>query len=101
VPNTTNLYFDFIEDEALVIALDMKGLAVSTGAACSSGAMEPSHVLTAMGLRPDRARASLRFSLSKLNTPEEVDLALEFVLQTVARLRELWPVHNGKQALST
>lgn len=97
VSNTTNLYFDFIESEALVIALDMKGLAVSTGAACSSGAIEPSHVLTAMGLRPDRARASLRFSLGKLNTPEEVEFALELVPQAVARLRELSPVHNGKQ----
>ena len=69
VPNTTNIYFDGIEGEALVIALDLKGLAVSTGAACSSGAIEPSHVLTAMGLRPDRAKASIRFSLGKQNTP--------------------------------
>jgi len=92
VPNTTNLYFDFIEGEALVIALDLKGLAVSTGAACSSGAIEPSHVLTAMGLRPDRARASLRFSLGKQNTPEEVEFALGLVPQTVTRLRELSPL---------
>src|SRR5580704_10856456 len=63
VPNTTNIHFDYIEGEALVIALDLKGLAVSTGAACSSGAIEPSHVLTAMGLPPEIARASLRFSL--------------------------------------
>ncbi len=101
VPNTTNLYFDYIEGEALVIALDLKGLAVSTGAACSSGAIEPSHVLTAMGLRPDRARASLRFSLGKQNTPEEVEFALELVPKTVARLRELSPVYNRKQAVST
>jgi cysteine desulfurase len=101
VPNTTNVYFDFIEGEALVIALDLKGLAVSTGAACSSGAIEPSHVLTAMGLRPDRARASLRFSLGKQNTPEEVEFALELVPQTVARLRELSPVYNSKQAVSS
>src|ERR1019366_1995515 len=65
VPNTTNIYFDGIEGEALVIALDLKGLAVSTGAACSSGEIEPSHVLSAMGLRPERARASIRFSLGK------------------------------------
>ncbi len=91
VPNTANIYFDYIEGEALVIALDLKGLAVSTGAACSSGAIEPSHVLTAMGLRPERARASLRFSLGKQNTAEEVDLALALVLQAVARLRELSP----------
>src|SRR5581483_6024892 len=65
VPNTTNIYFDYIEGESLVIALDLKGLAVSTGAACSSGAIEPSHVLMAMGMSSDRARASLRFSLGK------------------------------------
>lgn len=94
VPNTTNIYFDYIEGEALVIALDLKGLAVSTGAACSSGAIEPSHVLTAMGLKPDRARASLRFSLGKQNTPEHVDFALSLVPNTVARLRELSPVYN-------
>jgi cysteine desulfurase len=92
VPNTTNIYFDGIEGEALVIALDLKGLAVSTGAACSSGAIEPSHVLTAMGLRPDRARASIRFSLGKQNTPEDVDFALGLVPETVGRLRELSPV---------
>jgi cysteine desulfurase len=94
VPNTTNIYFDYIEGEALVIALDLKGLAVSTGAACSSGAIEPSHVLTAMGLRPDRARASIRFSLGKQNTPEEIDFALDILPTTVSRLRELSPVYN-------
>jgi cysteine desulfurase len=97
VPNTTNIYFEGIEGEALVIALDLKGLAVSTGAACSSGAIEPSHVLTAMGMTPDRARGSLRFSLGKQNTPDEVDFALELVHEAVARLRELSPVsfHAG------
>jgi len=99
VPNTTNIYFDGIEGEALVIALDLKGLAVSTGAACSSGAIEPSHVLTAMGLRPDRARASIRFSLGKQNTPEDVDFALALIPETVERLRELSPVWS-KNALS-
>jgi cysteine desulfurase len=94
VSNTTNIYFDYIEGEALVIALDLKGLAVSTGAACSSGAIEPSHVLTAMGLRPDRARASIRFSLGKQNTPEEIDFALDILPKTVSRLRELSPVYN-------
>ena len=94
VPNTTNIYFDYIEGEALVIALDLKGLAVSTGAACSSGAIEPSHVLTAMGLRPDRARASIRFSLGKQNTPEEIDFALDILPKTVSHLRELSPVYN-------
>jgi cysteine desulfurase len=94
VPNTTNIYFDGIEGEALVIALDLKGLAVSTGAACSSGAIEPSHVLTAMGLRPDRAKASVRFSLGKQNTAEDVDFALGLVMETVSRLREISPVYN-------
>jgi len=94
VPNTTNIHFDYIEGEALVIALDLKGLAVSTGAACSSGAIEPSHVLTAMGLPPEIARASLRFSLGKQNTPDDVEFALDLVPQTVARLRELSPVYN-------
>ena len=99
VPNTTNIYFEYIEGEALVIALDLKGLAVSTGAACSSGAIEPSHVLTAMGLRPDRARASIRFSLGKQNTPEEIDFALDILPKAVSRLRELSPVYN-KTAVS-
>jgi len=94
VPTTTNLYFDYIEGEALVIALDLKGLAVSTGAACSSGALEPSHVLSAMGLAPERARASLRFSLGKQNTGEDVDYALSILPETVARLRELSPVYQ-------
>jgi cysteine desulfurase len=94
VPNTTNIHFDYIEGEALVIALDLKGLAVSTGAACSSGAIEPSHVLTAMGLPPEIARASLRFSLGKQNTPDDIQFALALVPQTVARLRELSPVYN-------
>jgi cysteine desulfurase len=100
VPNTTNIHFDYIEGEALVIALDLKGLAVSTGAACSSGAIEPSHVLTAMGLPPEQARASLRLSLGKQNTAEEVEFAISLVPSTVARLRELSPVYN-KAALST
>jgi cysteine desulfurase len=92
VPNTTNIYFDGIEGEALIIALDLKGLAVSTGAACSSGAIEPSHVLTAMGLRPERAKASIRFSLGKQNTAEDVGFALGLIPETVARLRDLSPV---------
>ncbi len=94
VPNTTNIWFDYIEGEALVIALDLKGVAVSTGAACSSGAIEPSHVLTAMGLSSDRARASIRFSLGKQNTAEDVDFLLELLPPTLAHLRELSPVYN-------
>jgi cysteine desulfurase len=100
VPNTTSTYFDHIEGESMVISLDLKGLAVSTGAACSSGAIEPSHVLMAMGLRADRARASIRFSLGKQNAAEDVDIALALVPETVARLRELSPVY-GKRVVTT
>ena len=96
VPNTASIQFDFIEGEALVIALDLKGVAVSTGAACSSGAIEPSHVLTAMGLTPDHARASLRFSLGKQTTAADIDLLLSILPETVGRLRELSPVYNKK-----
>src|SRR4030081_3828628 len=94
VPNTTNIFFDHIEGEAMVISLDLKGLAISTGAACSSGALEPSHVLVAMGMPGDRARASIRFSLGKQNTAEDVEFALALVPETVSRLRELSPVYR-------
>jgi len=100
VPNTTNIRFDHVEGESLVIALDLKGLAVSTGAACSSGAIEPSHVLIAMGLRPEQARASIRFSLGKQTTEEDINFALSVVPETVRRLRELSPRYK-KQAVST
>jgi cysteine desulfurase len=93
VPNTTNIYFEGIDGEALVIALDLKGLAVSTGAACSSGAIEPSHVLMAMGIGAERARASIRFSLGKMTSAEDVEFALSLVPETVGRLRELSPVY--------
>lgn len=94
VPNTTNLWFrslgfDSLDGEALVIALDLKGLAVSSGAACSSGANEPSHVLEAMGVTRDRARSSLRFSLHRGTSEEEIDRAIELVTSQVARMREL------------
>ena len=91
VPNTTNLYFDFIEGESLVIALDLQGIACSTGSACSSGAVEPSHVLTALGLPSQRARASLRLSLGRWTTEEEVDILLEKLPAVVGRLRALSP----------
>jgi len=100
VPNTSNIRFDHIEGEALVIALDLKGLAVSTGAACSSGAIEPSHVLVAIGLRPDQARASIRFSLGKQTTAEDIGEALRLVPESVGRLRAISPRYT-KQAVST
>ncbi len=93
-PNTTNITFPFIDGEALVIALDLKGIACSTGAACSSGAIEPSHVLTAIGLPPEDARASLRFSLGHENAAEDVEVALGVIPGVVERLRELSPVYK-------
>lgn len=93
-PNTTNILFPGIEGEALIIALDLKGLACSTGAACSSGAVEPSHVLTAIGLAPDEARASIRFSLGRHTSGEEISAALDIVPSAVAQLRELSPAYQ-------
>jgi cysteine desulfurase len=93
-PNTTNLVFPGVEGEALLIALDLKGLACSTGAACSSGAVEPSHVLTAIGLPSEEARASLRFSLGRHTTPADIDFALSVVPAAVAQLRDLSPTYR-------
>jgi cysteine desulfurase len=95
VANTTNIWFDQLEGEALVIALDLKGIAVSGGSACHSGATEPSHVLLAMGLDKPRARASLRFSLLKTATDADVDYALQVIPEAVAHLRAISPVAVG------
>ena len=100
VPNTTSIYFDHVEGEALVIALDLKGLSVSSGAACSSGAIEPSHVLLAMGLSHERARGSLRLSVGKQTTNDEVDFAIKVIPETVARLRELSPTYQKAEVSS-
>ena len=89
VPNTSNLYFDGIDGEAMVIALDLRGFAVSTGAACSSGALSPSHVLKAIGLTDERARASMRFSLGRGNTAAQVDALIDAIGASVAHLRRI------------
>jgi cysteine desulfurase len=94
VPNTANLFFDHLEGEALVIALDLKGIAVSGGSACSSGATDPSHVLKAMSVPLARQRASVRFSLSRLNTDADIDAALAIIPAAVAHLRELSPANR-------
>jgi cysteine desulfurase len=94
VSNTSSIYFDYIEGEALVIALDLKGVAASSGAACSSGAVEPSHVLTAMGLDANRARACLRFSLGKHNRAEDLDYLLSVLPAALGRLRDLSPLYK-------
>jgi cysteine desulfurase len=90
--NTSNIRFDFIEGEALVIALDLRCFAVSSGAACSSGAVEPSHVLLAIGLPAEAARSSIRFSLGRSNTVEQVDALIDAVVESVAHLRRIAPV---------
>jgi cysteine desulfurase len=95
-PNTTNIFFDGLEGEALVISLDLKGFAVSSGSACSSGAVEPSHVLLAIGLSRERARASLRFSLGHSNTEEQVDALIEAVVESAAQLRRLSPTYSAR-----
>jgi cysteine desulfurase len=93
--NTTNIWFDQLEGEALVIALDLKGVAVSGGSACHSGATEPSHVLMAMGLDKTKARASLRFSLLKTATDADIDHVLRVVPDAVEQLRAVSPVAAG------
>ncbi|MGD0831417.1 MAG: cysteine desulfurase family protein [Terracidiphilus sp.] len=95
VANTTNIWFDRLEGEALVIALDLKGVAISGGSACHSGAIEPSHVLMAMGLDKTRARASLRFSLLRNATEADVDHVLAVVPEAVEHLRAISPVAAG------
>ena len=100
-PNTANLYFEFVEGEPLVIALDLKGIAVSTGAACSSGAVEPSHVLTAIGLAPERARASLRFSLGRGTTRDDINYVCEVLPGVVEYLRELSPLYPKASPLTS
>ena len=93
--NTTNIRFEQVEGEALVIALDLKGVAVSGGSACHSGSTEPSHVLMAMGLSKNAARASLRFSLLKTATEDDVDHVLKVVPEAVEHLRALSPEAAG------
>jgi cysteine desulfurase len=96
VPNTTNLTFPFIEGESMVIALDLKGIACSTGAACSSGAVDPSHVLLALGLAPEDARATLRLSLGHQTTEDEIDFVLETIPPVIDRLRQLSPTFQAR-----
>ncbi len=93
VPNTSNLRFDGIDSEPLLIALDLRGFAVSSGAACSSGAAEPSHVLQAIGLTKEQARSSIRVSLGRSNDAEQVDALADALVECVAHLRKLAPAY--------
>jgi len=97
VPYTSNLRFDYVEGEAFVIALDLKGVACSTGAACSSGSLEASHVLSAIGLSKAQARSSIRLSLGRFNTSEDVDAALEILPAVVEHLRAISPNYKSRQ----
>jgi cysteine desulfurase len=91
IPNTSNICFDFIEGEPLVISLDLRGFAISSGSACSSGAVEPSHVLRAIGLSDAAARSSIRISLGVSNTVEQVDALVDAIAESVAHLRRISP----------
>jgi cysteine desulfurase len=93
VGNTSNIRFDGIDSEPLLIALDLKGFAVSSGSACSSGATEPSHVLAAIGLTREQARSSVRFSLGRSNTLKQIDALIDAVVRVVSRLRKLAPAY--------
>jgi cysteine desulfurase len=93
VANTSNMRFDGIDSEPLLIALDLKGFAVSSGSACSSGATEPSHVLAAIGLTREQSRSSVRFSLGRSNTEEQIVALIDAVVEVVARLRKLAPAY--------
>jgi cysteine desulfurase len=101
LPNISNLSFEGVDGESLLIALDLKGIAVSTGSACASGSLEPSHVLQAMGLTRKRVRGSLRFSLSAYTAREEIDYAVAALEGTVARLLEMIPSNEPEAAKLT
>jgi cysteine desulfurase len=101
IPNTANLSFEFVEGESLLLNLDMLGIAASSGSACTSGSLEPSHVLIAMGLSPELSHGSVRFSLGRSNTAEDVDYLIEKMPSIVDRMRSmspLWSAQEGKPA---
>ena len=93
LPNTANIAFDFVEAEAILLLLDGLGICASSGSACTTGSLDPSHVLTAMGLPPMRARGSVRFSLGIYNTEEEVDYVLQHLPGIIQKLRDISPLN--------
>jgi len=98
LPGNTNFSFEFIEGESLLLNLDLKGIAASSGSACTSGSLEPSHVLLGMGICHEIAHGSLRLTLGKENTKDEVDYLLEVLPAIVGKLREMSPLYHGSQA---
>ena len=99
LPHLSNISFRFIEGEGLLINLDLKGVAVSTGSACSSGTLEPSPVIRALGRNDEQARGSIRFSFGKDNTEEDVDYTVEVLVDVVKRLRELSPLNKDRRLI--
>ena len=95
LPNTSNLAFDFVEAEAVLMLLDQVGICASSGSACTTGSLDPSHVLTAMGVSPMRARGSVRFSLGLYNTAADVDYLLHHLPPIIAKLRAISPLNPG------
>ena len=91
LPNTSSIGFDYVEGEAILLLMDELGICASSGSACTSGSLEPSHVLRAMGVPFTAAHGSIRFSLSRYNTQEEVDYTIEKIPQIINQLRELSP----------
>ena len=95
MPGNVNVSFEYVEGESLLLWLDMEGISASTGSACSSNSLEPSHVLLAIGVEVEKAHGSLRFSLSRHNTEEEVDRIIESVRSIVDKLRAMSPIYPG------
>jgi cysteine desulfurase len=98
LPNTTNISFGYVEGEAILLMMDQVGIAASSGSACTSGSLEPSHVLRAMGVPFTFAHGSIRFSLSRFNTEEEIDFVIETLPPIIENLRKLSPFSADKQA---